>query len=111
MTKDMTAGQKVFISGLIAACFLGYLASGSVEEYIRGQADIQMSQEETKRLDVLLRRVTHAGEESTGNFVKAAKGAESVSSWCLSIKIGARLSGLPSSRDNEVSPTKSARSN
>lgn len=79
LTKDMTAGQKVFISGLIAACFLGYLASGSVEEYIRGQADIQMSQEETKRLDVLLRRVTHAGEESTGNFVKAAKGAESVS--------------------------------
>lgn len=53
MTKDMTAGQKVFISGLIAACFLGYLASGSVEEYIRGQADIQMSQEETKRLDPL----------------------------------------------------------
>ena len=60
----MTAEQKVFISGLIAACFLGYLASGSVEEYIRGQTDIQMSQEETKRLDVLLRRVTHAGEGS-----------------------------------------------
>lgn len=41
--------------------------------------------------------------------VKQAKYA--AKSWCLSIKIGARLSGLPSSRDNEVSPTKSARSN
>lgn len=79
ITKNMTPVQKLILSGLVAACFLGYLASDAVEDYIKGQNDIQMSQEETKRLDVLLKRVTNAGEESTGNFVKAAKGAASVS--------------------------------
>lgn len=83
VTIDMTPNQKLTLAVIIAAAIIGV---NGVNEYfaykkeeLSSSETVQLSQEETKRIETIVNRATEVGSESANAFVKAAKGAKSLS--------------------------------
>lgn len=80
--KDMSPAQRLGLAAILAATFLGYIALDRAGEYFSSESQkdayVKFSEEETKRLRVILENTSNGGNEASANFAKAVKGASSL---------------------------------
>ena len=80
--KDMNPTQKLTLVGILCGLFLGYFTIDKVSEYYlaqqKSEAASNLSKEETKRIELILKHTANAGDEASTNFAKAAKGASNL---------------------------------
>lgn len=80
---NMTSIQKLILAAIIAGTILGIPGTQAYFDHEKDklitQERLAAAQEETKRIELLIDRATVTGEESASAFVKASKGASSVS--------------------------------
>lgn len=80
--ENMTPGHKITLAAILAGSFLGYYGITSYEDYLKNvnqeQVRLKISQEETRRLDLILSHVHESGDEASTAFAKSVKGADNL---------------------------------
>ena len=80
--KDMNPTQRIIIASLLSAVFLGYIGLGVLENYLENEEQkellLNLSKEESRRLEIIFPHVSVSGEEAANTFAKSAKGASNL---------------------------------